>query len=328
MKKKTFQQKHASVLLAACLSLGLFSCNNEMELSSQAGKNELPDVEVSRMELWQPETRSIQGVKPDMPVLRFKDEQAYVETLKKLDKMNEAEKTAYFTELGFEGAFMSWNRADEELETIFENEDPSQMEQSISKFKEKYADTFAFNPNDTYDVTPYFTFTDENLSLVGNVAGYVVIGNVLKKAENMNPTYDSDEPGNDTAGYAIVPGPIEPGFKGFKNSSLTIKNGKYKSTMTIGRIVNGNSFAVKFITKKKVLFWKKKVKSGYSMELAMHSSKFNHRNNVFCPYGKEIVILNLPIETVGNVFDADVDNFTSSRGNAKGKQSFKNINVI
>lgn len=131
-----------------------------------------------------------------------------------------------------------------------------------------------------------------------------------------------------SATRAAEPTPIEPGFKGFKDASLTIKNGKYKSTMTIGRIVNGNSFAVEFKTKKKQLFWKKSVKAGYSAMLTMKSSKFNYKNTVFCPYGKEVSILNLPIERVGNVFDAVVENFKSSRGDAKGNQSFHNIRVI
>ena len=173
---------------------------------------------------------------------------------------------------------------------------------------------------------PYFTFTDNDLSLLGNIKGYVVIGNSLRGPKYDYPTYDLDEVVSATR--AAEPTPIEPGFKGFKDASLTIKNGKYKSTMTIGRIVNGNSFAVEFKTKKKQLFWKKSVKAGYSAMLTMKSSKFNYKNTVFCPYGKEVSILNLPIERVGNVFDAVVENFKSSRGDAKGNQSFHNIRVI
>ena len=179
---------------------------------------------------------------------------------------------------------------------------------------------------DLFDVTPYFTFTDNDLSLLGNIKGYVVIGNSLRGPKYDYPTYDLDEVVSATR--AAEPTPIEPGFKGFKDASLTIKNGKYKSTMTIGRIVNGNSFAVEFKTKKKQLFWKKSVKAGYSAMLTMKSSKFNYKNTVFCPYGKEVSILNLPIERVGNVFDAVVENFKSSRGDAKGNQSFHNIRVI
>lgn len=82
------------------------------------------------------------------------------------------------------------------------------------------------------------------------------------------------------------------------------------------------------ITKKRLFFKKKSVKAGYSAMLTMKSSKFNYKNTVFCPYGKEVSILNLPIERVGNVFDAVVENFKSSRGDAKGNQSFHNIRVI
>lgn len=122
--------------------------------------------------------------------------------------------------------------------------------------------------------------------------------------------------------------PIEPGFKGFKNAALSIKNGKYKSTMTIGRIVNGNSFAVEFVTKKKQFLWKKSVSASYSAELEMQSSKFHHKNVVICPNGCKVSILNLRIETVGDVFNAHVRNFKCSRGNSTGSQSFNNIQVI
>lgn len=80
--------------------------------------------------------------------------------------------------------------------------------------------------------------------------------------------------------------------------------------------------------KRNNFFGKRSVKAGYSAMLTMKSSKFNYKNTVFCPYGKEVSILNLPIERVGNVFDAVVENFKSSRGDAKGNQSFHNIRVI
>lgn len=220
----------------------------------------------------------------------------------------------------------SWNRADEELEQIFDTEGTLRIEKLINDCKVKYGNVFSFNTIDTYDVTPYFTFTDNGLSLVGNIKGYVVIGNTLKAPEVNTPTYEVDEEAVSTR--ALRPGPIQPSFKGFRDASVAIKNGKYRSTMSIGRIVNGNSFAVEFKTKKKVMFWRKNVAAGYSADLAMDSSKFHHKNKVFCPYGREVSILNLRIETVGNVFDAKVENFTSSRGKAVGSQVFKNIKVI
>jgi len=97
--------------------------------------------------------------------------------------------------------------------------------------------------------------------------------------------------------------------------------------MTLGRIVNGNSFAIEFVTKKKQFLWKKKVKASYSLNLEMSSSKFHHSNIVTCPSGPTICILNLPIDFVGTVFDASVTNFKSSRGNTIGSATFKNIQV-
>ena len=148
------------------------------------------------------------------------------------------------------------------------------------------------------------------MNFVGNAKGYVVIGNHLVGPQNDTPnftgTYTVTTKSNTRAS---VPGPIQPGFRSFNGASLTIKNGKYKSTMTLGRIVNGNSFAIEFVTKKKQFLWKKKVKASYSLNLEMSSSKFHHSNIVTCPSGPTICILNLPIDFVGTVFDASVTNF-------------------
>ena len=326
MKVLNSLSKHAHLVMAVCLALGIASCSNEEEIVSQSNNNSSPEVEVSRMSDWLPGTRSASDGLADMPVLRFQNEQVYNQTIEKLSNMTKENRDTYFEKLGFDGAYTLWNRADEELEQIFDTEDTLRIEKLINDYMFKYGNVFSFNTIDSYDVTPYFTFIDNELSLVGNIKGYVVIGNTLKAPEVNTPTYEVDEEAVSTR--ALRPGPIQPGYKGFRDASVTIKNGKYRSTMTIGRIVNGNSFAVEFKTKKKVVFWKKNVAAGYSADLSMHSSKFNHRNKVFCPYGKEISILNLRIETVGNVFDAHVDNFTSSRGKTVGRQAFKNIKII
>lgn len=326
MKVLNSLSKHAHLMMAVCLALGIVSCSNEEEIVSQSNNNSSPEVEVSRMSDWLPDTRSISDGLADMPVLHFQNEQAYNQTIEKLSNMTKEDRDTYFEKLRFDGAYTLWNRADEELDQIFDTEDTLRIEKLINDYKAKYGNIFSFNTIDTYDVTPYFTFTDNELSLVGNIKGYVVVGNTLKAPEVSTPTYDVDEETVSTR--ALHPGPIQPGFKSFKDASVTIKNGKYRSTMTIGRIVNGNSFAVEFKTKKKVLLWKKNVAAGYSADLAMDNSKFHHKNKVFCPYGKEVSILNLRIETVGNAFDAKVNNFTSSRGKTVGSQVFKNIKVI
>ena len=242
-------EKIFGCILSACMIVSLLSCNSENEFIGSAQET-IPDVEVSTMDMWVKETRSVSEYL-NMPVLHFKDEQVYSETLRQLKNMTENERFTYFQQLGFEGAYILWEQADRELDKIFdmESDDSHLIQEMINTYKDKYSDIFSFNTVDLFDVTPYFTFTDNDLSLLGNIKGYVVIGNSLRGPKYDYPTYDLDEVVSATR--AAEPTPIEPGFKGFKDASLTIKNGKYKSTMTIGRIVNGNSFAEEFKTKKK-----------------------------------------------------------------------------
>lgn len=309
----------AMLLLA---TFGFYSCSNEEELGTLGG-DDTPKVEVARMSAWGIHSRSAQD---DAPVLRFKDEKAYNQTISDLKSMTDDERIAYFKEIGFDGAFILLHSADEEADRILDNDDENVIREQVKDFKEKYAVSMSFNPEDEYDITPYLNFTDKDLALVGNVDGYVVIGDHLQKPEKDYPTFDNREI---VSTLGLNPGPIEPGWKEFKNASLTIKSGKYKSTMTIGRIVNGNSFAVNFTTKKKVLFWNKSVNTDYTIgSLAFHSSKFNYSNKVFCPRSA-VCILNLPIETVGMTFDADVKDFQSGKcGGERGNQNFKGVKVV
>lgn len=320
MKKRSLSFGSIAMLLLA--AFGFYSCSNEEELGS-LGADDAPKVEVSRMSAWGISSR---GAQEDTPVLHFKDEQAYSQTIANLKSMTDEERTAYFKEMGFDGAFILLRSADEEADKILDNDDENVIRSQVKDFKEKYAASMSFNPEDPYDITPYLNFTDTDLSLVGNADGYVVIGDRVRKAEKDYPTFDNREV---VSTLGLNPGPIEPGWKEFKNASLTIKKGKYKSTMTIGRIVNGNSLAVNFTTKKKVVFWNKSVNTNYTIgSLAFHSSKFNYSNRVTCPRSA-VCILNLPIETVGMTFDADVKDFQSGKcGDVKGNQSFKGVKVV
>lgn len=313
------------IVLAVFLSLGFFSCNNDNEINLPINRN-VQCVEVSTMSVWLPTTRDIARSSFDMPVLHFKDELSYEQTIEKLNNMNKEERVTFFKDLGFEGAYTLWNHADEELEQIFENEDTLQLEELIKEYKAKYSSIFSFNTIDTYDVTPYFTFSDSELSLVGNIKGYVVVGNLLKSPQNNTPNYNVEKAVNTCAIANSVP--IKNGFKGFRDATLSVKNGKYDSTMTFGRMVNENSFAIEFRTVKKAVLWKKETDSGYSADLAMHSSKFFQRKKVDCPYGKSISVLDIRIEEVGEVFDANVVKFISTRGNSIGRCAFQNIHVI
>lgn len=113
------------MVVATCLSLSLFSCNNEDEFAPSK-ESTVPSVEVSKMSEWLPKTRSTESTVSDMPVLHFKDEKAYDDMVERLSAMNDEERISYFKELGFDGAYALWNRADEELEQIFEIDDENQ----------------------------------------------------------------------------------------------------------------------------------------------------------------------------------------------------------
>lgn len=327
MKKFRFQ---LVAVLTACCSLGMVSCDNEEFSSVEC--TEVPIVEVSTMGVWQSQTRS--GGNANMPVLRFKDQQAYDAVMTELKTMDEKAILDYFAKLGFDGAYSEWHKADKELDAIFDIEDSTEVCNAIENFKEKYAVMFSFDPNDEFDVTPYLNFTDNEMSLIGNIAGFVVIGETLVGAESNLPTfnihtYTSDVQMIQTGQTRVYTGPVEPGFKGFNNASLTISKDKFSCTMTLGRIVNGNSFAVEFITKKKVLFWKKKVKASCSMMLETISSVSTIKGLVICPEPAIVSILNVPIEAVGLNYDANVTDFTCDKcENVIGSKSFKGIQVI
>ena len=185
-------------------------------------------------------------------------------------------------------------------------------------------------------MTPYLNFTDKELSITGSTNGYVVIGNSLKKADNAHPTYDDYTVvmTNDIqASRAGAPGPIQPGWKEFKNASLTIKKGKYKK-------YNDNRSHCKTVIllqsvskqKKKVVLWNKSINTNYSIEsLSFNSPQFNYSNKVIGPRSG-VCILNLPPEKVGKTFDSYCKK-TSKAENveiARGNQTFKkyNSNVI
>ena len=319
--------KKIQMLATVCMTLLLTlftSCTNEEETS----KSEQASIRVATMGQFMPTTRGISSASTDMPVLQFKDEAAYNKTINKLRTMSENEREVYLKSIGFSSAEQILNTADKELDCIFEINDEDTFKKALSDFQVKYNKLLAFDGSDLYDVTPYLSFDDSIMKLVGNAKGYIVIGNRLIGPKNETPNFKGTYTSVTTVKTrAAAPGPIEPGFRSFNGASLTIKNGKYKSTMTLGRIVNGNSFAIEFVTKKKQFLWKKKVKASYSLNLEMSSSKFHHSNIVTCPSGPTICILNLPIELVGNVFDATVTNFKSSRGNTVGNNTFKNIQV-
>ncbi len=311
-----------SILLLFML---LISCSNEDFVNSVGDQS---PIKVARMDMFIPKVRGISDEINKMPVLQFKDEVTFNMFVKKLEGMSENERIAYMKNLGFVSAEQTLKMADEELERIFDYDNEDIFKDSLADYRKRYQNILAFDTSDVYDVTPYLPFNDSIMKLVGNIKGFVVIGNNLIGPKEDTPNFlETYSNVLEVKTRMIPPGAIEPGFRSFQGASLTIKNGKYKSTMTLGRIVNGNSFAIEFVTKKKQFLWKKKVRASYSLNLEMISSKFQHRNFVRCPEKSTVCILNLPIEFVGNTFTAKISDFKSSRGSAIGSAEFTNIKV-
>ena len=329
--KKSRKMALSYVTTLEFLVLGLFSCNNENEIYGNTQESQQPEVEVSNLSEWNNGTRGSNGMQ-DEKVLRFRDLETYRNVLSKLSGMTDDEKTSYFQEIGFDGAFTLLQSANNEADQILESDDLNDIDAKAKEYKKKYSSMLSFNPDDQYDLTPYLNFTDKELSIIGSANGYVVIGDSLKRTDNAYPTYDdyTVTVANDVqVSRSGASGPIQPGWKEFKDASLTIKKGKYKSTMTIGRIVNGHSLAISFQTKKKVVLWKKSINTNYSIEsLSFNTPQFNYSNKVAGPRSG-VCILNLPPERVGKMFNSTVKNFQSGKcGDVRGNQTFKNIVVM
>lgn len=327
------------------MALGFVSCNNEDEPALVDNANDL-SITVKKMGDYLNHSRSVEdSVLSDMPVLIFKDQQEFNIMVKKLQAMTPEERDVFFKKSGYESACMFIDRVDSELDEVFEVKDSVMFVQGLKYLLEKYRNVVTFDPVDTEDYTPYLTFSDNSMSTVGNALGYVVIENELVGPADPNPDYsderyddyiniDFDDEGNATGSNnnSVISrawGPVQPGFRSFRNAEIAIKKGKYRSTMNIGRIVNGNSFAVKCQTKQKVFFiFKKSVKTNYSCILTLKSSKFNLTGPLTCPKGKDVAILNVPIERVGMTFNAVVKDFKSGKCTNPGSRTFTNLKVI
>lgn len=325
MKILTLFRMTVKIMLAAYFSMSTFSCT-DCEEDICHTDNILQDVEVSEMSKWLSGTRNNSSVLHDMPVLHFKNQQIYYQTISKLNEMSADERNAYFKKIGFEGAYMLWKQADDELEQIFENVDTLQLEKLIGKYKIKYGHLFSFNLIDKFDVTPYLSFTDNELSLVGNIKGYVVIGEELKAPLNNTPNYDREVT---VPTRAAIARDNKTNFRAFEKANLIIKCNQYSSTMTIGRMINTNLLAVYFVTKKHAALWTKRTQASYSANLFLRSIKVNcSKNKIVCPYGKEIFVLDLNVEDMGKTFDAEVIKFKCSLGQGVVSRKLYDIQVI
>ncbi len=250
--------------------MALLSCSDEYELSTVSTSKDVEVVDLGALNL--PSTRSseVRG-----KVLRFKDVTVYQRTLSQLRSMSIDETVSYFTKLGFDGAYNQLTIADNELDAIFDIEDDIDFLKAVDKFKEKYDGIFVFNDSDKYDLSPYLSFSDAQLELVGNINGLVMVGDSLLRPSRNFPNYkEVNSP--QIATRAGVPFPPQPLYGPYKESSLMIREGHYQSTVQIGEDVHTGLLMIQLASQKKKKFWKRRHKCDYTLNLGIGNFTINN----------------------------------------------------
>ena len=286
MKKKLF---YSIVIL---LSITVYSCsNNELDQD----KPNLDDIEVVKMGDYIANTRgNIPEDDYNLSVLKFRNENVYNQTLLRIKEMNIKQREDFFVGLGFNGAYTMLKEADNELDAIFDIENDDQFLSVYSQFKSKFSDVFTFNDIDSYDLSPYLTFADDNLELLGNINGYIIIGDQIIIPNKKSPTFTTFE---NEGEYKIIgdgiyintrsfPSEIIGDFRGFDGVKVMIKQGKYQSTMAIGyeNSINSCPITVRYASQKKKKLWKRRHKSTYSAKIGVPTGKYPA--HVSIPYSK------------------------------------------
>ena len=235
--------------------IGMQSCSNADE--PQMNEAQTSDFEVVNFNIQKATTRSgnVTGTEADK-ILKFKDETAYENTLASVKAMNDAEKVAFFNKIGFDGAYMLLNTADEELDKAFDLAETTDSISGVTIIRDcvaKYDGVLKFSYIDLNDVTPSLSFNDEDAKLLGNKAGYVMIGEEL-----LSPK-------------AAAPGPVYNGGFIKYGAEVKVKNGKYNSYFRLGRI--GVNMAFQLETYRRIVGIKKSDKNcGYDGDLEIYSN--------------------------------------------------------
>ncbi|WP_300877573.1 DUF4848 domain-containing protein [uncultured Duncaniella sp.] len=232
-------RKYIYAILMLLTSIGFTACSNDEPMQENANRN--TEIFVGKLSDYM--SISSRTMENDQ-VLVFPDDATYQQTVAMLKEMSDAEITEYFNNLGFDGAYLFLNKANEELDAIFDNEslDSEEFSSEIQKFKEKYSGVLKFKNFDVendveIDDTPALNFSDEAIEYVGSTNGYVIVdGKVVGATVSRAAEYPQDT--------------------SFKNSyEVCINHGKYKSFLAVGRCAIRLAFRVqtyrqKFLHKK------------------------------------------------------------------------------
>lgn len=255
-------------IIAIALVFSCVACSNNGILEDTSNTK---DVEVVNLKDFADNTtRSIAN--QDQEVLRFKDYSTYQKTLKELHPMTIEQRQVFFNKIGFKGAYSSLMDADNELDKIFDIEDNNSFLEAYGKFKEKYKNIYVFNTANTYDLSPYLPFTDNNLELLGSNEGYLIVGDEIISPNNDKPNYKSDAvKANTRVGMPL--NPIHPKFTELPGDcGVVIKKGKYRSDIYLGIDKFGNIFMVRAASQKKKALWSRRHPTNYEADLYIENN--------------------------------------------------------
>lgn len=264
-------KKYILLLIIFLITIAIQSCDNieqpTREQSSQDRKFEVVYIE----NLSSASTRAYSdSLQSSGPILKFRDQRAYEQTLDSVRALSEDEKISFFQQIGFEGAYMILNNANEELDIAFDRAETLDSIAGVNLILNcmaKYDGVLLFNEKDSNDVTPSLPFYDEKAELLGNKDGYVMIGQ-----EIVAPQYAAPGP------------PYNGSFIKYK-AEVKVKNGKYTSYFRLGRI--GSNMGFQLETYRRILCFKKSdnnccydgeleiYSNGKSEKIVIHNSKGN-----------------------------------------------------
>lgn len=319
--------KRIKLLLMAAVMVCFASCSNEED--EQIGQEK--SVEVVNLSDYLPANsvgirKASSSYNGESKVLKFKDAAAYNTTVEMLRDFSAEEKEAYFKKLGFEGAYVTLKKADDELDKIFDIEDDDEFLKEVEKYKEKYDGLFVYNDTDKYDLSPYLPFEDEELKLVGNNKGYVVVGDELYSPEKSNDTHlqlskkglDPYEQSN-LKRYLVGLG------------TAVIYEGKYRSDFSVGFHRLTGMFLIRCASQKNKGLWKGRCAASYTADVSMWALQppyKSYSSHIFVPNEGARVIYHflLPYyninEFVRNQSRGVINNFTSSCCHKPGQKEF------
>ena len=255
--------KVTNLLMGSLLIFAMHSCSNDHEEFSD-NRSVDSDIKVVKMgEITSSSlTRSESEKLANEEILQFKDYAAFERTMAKLGSSSTEQKIKFAKDLGFTSAFAYLTSTDQALDALLDLDNDEEIRKGYEKIKKSTQGYITFSTSDKYDLTPDLQFSDEGLSPIQNKEGYFAIGNKLFSkmisAVTRGPI-----------------GPMEPVFEKFNNASAVIKQGRYRSDVTLGIDRNSGLFMLRFASQKKKRFWKKRYSTDYKVDATLGTATYN-----------------------------------------------------